>query len=143
MGEPPESVRIVRRWFEDIFTRGDLSVVDEIVADDFVAHGPGDHPGTRGTEAFKDWLRWHRASFTDPEWTVHDVIAAGDKILARYSGTTTYRRGLLGIPSKNQRVLETGILIYTIEGGKVKEVWSEISDLQVVQQLGAFPVPDS
>ena len=63
--------------------------------------------------------------------------------MARYSGTTTYRRGLLGIPSKNQRVLETGILIYTIEGGKVKEVWSEMSDLQVVQQLGAFPVPDS
>ena len=48
-----ESARKVERWFEDIFTRGDLSAVD-----DFVAHGQGDHPGTHGVEAFKDRLRW-------------------------------------------------------------------------------------
>jgi hypothetical protein len=57
---------------------GDLSVVDEVVAEDFVAYGPGDHPGSHGAEAFKDWLRWYRATFTDPEWTVHDVIVAGE-----------------------------------------------------------------
>jgi hypothetical protein len=63
-----EGARIVRRWFEDIFTRGDLSVVDEVVAEDF----------SRGAEAFKFWLRWYRVAFTDPEWTVHDVIVAGE-----------------------------------------------------------------
>jgi predicted ester cyclase len=62
--------------------------------------------------------------------------------VARYSGTTTYRGGLLDIPSKNQRVVETGILIFRIEDGKVKEIWSEMSDLQVVQQLGAFPLAE-
>ena len=143
MEQPRESVRsVIRRWFEDVFTRGDLSAVDDIAAADLVAHGPGDHPGNRGIEAFKNWLRWYRMSFTDPEWTVHDIIASGDKIVARYSGTTTYRGGLLDIPSRNQRVVETGILIMRIENGRVKELWSEMSDLQVVQQLGAFPVPD-
>jgi predicted ester cyclase len=142
VGRLPDSAHIVRIWFEDIFTRGDLSAVDDIVAADFVAHEPGDHPGSHGVEAFKDWLRWYRTSFTDPEWTVNDVIAAGDKIVVRYSGNTMYRGGLLDIPSKGQRVLETGVLIYRIEDGKVKEIWSEMSDLQIVQQLGAFPVPD-
>jgi len=137
-----EGRRIVRCWFEDIFTRGDLSVVDEVVAEDFIAHGPGDHPGSHGAEAFKDWLLWYRATFTDPEWTVHDVIVAGDRIVARYSGKTTYRGGLLDIPSSDQRVTESGILIYRVEDGKVKEIWPEMSDLQVVQQLGAFPAPD-
>ena len=61
--------------------------------------------------------------------------------MARYSGWATYRGGLLDIPSANQRVRETGILIYRIEGGKVAAIWSEMSDLQVVMQLGAFPVP--
>jgi hypothetical protein len=46
-------VRIVRLWFEDIFTRGDLSVVDDILADDFAAHGPGDHSDSHGMEAFR------------------------------------------------------------------------------------------
>jgi predicted ester cyclase len=53
----------------------------------------------------------------------------------------TYRGGLLGIPSEGQRVLETGILILRVEDGLLKEVWSEMSDLQVMMQLGAFPPP--
>ena len=132
-----EGACIVRRWFEDIFTRGDLEVVDEVVAEDLVTHGQGDDPGTHGAEAFKDWLRWYRAAFTDPEWTVHDVI------IASYSGKTTYRGGLLDILPRDRRVTESGILIYRIEDGKVKELWSEMSDLQVMQQLGAFPVPET
>ncbi len=91
--------------------------------------------------AFKDWLRWYRATFTDPEWTVQEVSVAGDKVVASYSGKFAYRGGLLDIPSTDQRVTESGILIFRIEGGKVKELWSEMSDLQVVQQLGAVPVP--
>jgi steroid delta-isomerase-like uncharacterized protein len=133
---------IVERWFEDLFTEADLAAVDELVATDFVAHGPGDSGDTRGREAFREWLRWYTSAFTDRQWTVHDIISEGDRVVARYSGWTTYRGGLLDIPSKDQRILETGILIYRIEEGKVKEVWSEMSDLQVVQQLGAFPMPD-
>jgi predicted ester cyclase len=69
----------------------------------------GDHPGSDGVEAFKYWLRWYHARFTDPAWTIHDVVAAGDKMVARYSEATTYRGSLLDIPSKNQRVVEIGI----------------------------------
>jgi len=47
--------------------------------------------------------------------------------------------GLLGITSEGQRVLETGILILRIEDGLVREVWTEMSDLQLVMRLGAFP----
>jgi len=70
------------------------------------------------------------------------VISEGHKVVARYSGWATYRGGLLGIPSEDQRVRETGILIYRIEGGKVAALWSEMSDLQVVMQLGAFPASE-
>jgi len=46
---------------------------------------------------------------------------------------------MFNIPSTNQKIVETGILILRIEDEKIKELWSEMSDLQVVQQLGAFP----
>jgi predicted ester cyclase len=78
---------------------------------------------------------------TEREWTVHDVISEGEKGVARNSGWVTYRGGLLGIPSESQRVLETGILILRIRDGLVQELWSEMSDLQLVMQLGAFPLP--
>ena len=136
---------IVQRWFEDLFTRGDLSAVEELVTADFVAYGTGGDGRTietRGPGAFREWLRWYLSAFKDREWTVHDTISEGDKVVARYSGKATYRGGLLDIPSGKQRVRETGILIYRIGGGKFAAIWSEMSDLQVIMQLGVFPVPE-
>ncbi|CAA9423024.1 MAG: hypothetical protein AVDCRST_MAG22-2714 [uncultured Rubrobacteraceae bacterium] len=133
-----EHVDVVRRWFDDLFTRGDLDAVDGLLAPDFVAHGQGGMEDTHGVEDFRGWLRWYTSAFTQREWTVHDVLSEGEKVVARYSGWATYRGGLLGIPSEGQRVLETGILILRIKDGLVGEVWSEMSDLQLVMRLGAF-----
>jgi predicted ester cyclase len=134
--------KIVERWFADIFTRGDDAAIDELVREDFIAHGPGGSPDSHGRENFRTWLKWYLTSFTEPEWTVHDVIIEGDKAVARHSGWTTYRGGLLDIPSENQRVLETGIMIFRFVDGQVQEIWSEMSDLQLVAALGAFPCQD-
>jgi SnoaL-like domain len=109
-----EHTNIVEHPFDDLFTRGDLDAVDSLVAPDFVAHGQGGSESTRGREAFR---------------------------VACNSGRVTYRGGLLGIPSEGQRVLETGILILRVEDGLVQEVWSGMSGLQVMMQLGAFPPP--
>ena len=134
---------IVESWFDDLFTLGDLSAVDDLVAQDVTLHGQGDAGGFQSSEHFKDWLRWYSTSFTDREWTIHDTIEEGDKVVARYSGWVTYRGGLLDIPSNDQRILETGILIFRISEGMVQELWSEMSDLQVVMRLGAFPSPEN
>ena len=122
--------------------RGDLDAVDDLVAPDFVAHGQGGMDDARGRETFREWLRWFTSAFVNREWTVHDILSEGDRTVARCSGRATYKGGLLDIPSEDQRVLETSILILRIENGLVKEIWSEMSDLQLVMQLGAFPVPD-
>jgi predicted ester cyclase len=53
------------------------------------------------------------------------VISEGYKVVARYSGRATYRGGLFDTPSADQRVCETDILIYRIEGGKVAAILSE------------------
>ncbi|WP_077248057.1 ester cyclase [Bacillus sp. FJAT-27986] len=73
--------------------------------------------------------------FFEREWTVHDTIEEGDKIVACYSGYSIYKGGLLDIPSENQQVKETGIIIFRIENGKIAEQWCEMSDLQLIQQL--------
>jgi predicted ester cyclase len=137
-----EHVSLVQRWFKDLFTRGEVGAVDELVALDFVAHGQGGMDDNHGREAFREWLRWYLSAFADREWTVHEVISEGDKAVARYSGRATYKGGLLEIPSTDQRVFETGILILRVDGGVVKEIWSEMSDLQLVMQLGALPTPN-
>jgi diaminopimelate epimerase len=85
----------------------------------------------------KDWLRWYTSAFAEREWRVDELISEGDRAAVRYTGHTTYRGGLLGIPSQDQRVLETGMLILRIADGRVQELWSEMSDAEVLTQLGA------
>lgn len=135
-----EPKALADKWFKDIFTKGKLEILDNLVAPDFIAHGQGNQIDSFGIEDFKAWLRWYRDTFTDPVWQIDDAIATQDKVVLRYSGWTTYRGGLLDIPPHNQRVLETGIIIFRIQDGKIKELWCEMSDLQVLQQLGAFPL---
>jgi diaminopimelate epimerase len=133
----PGHAELVRRWFDELFTAGDVDAVDDLVAEGFLAHGPGDSGDSQGREAFKDWLRWHTKTFTERDWRVDEVLSEDDRAAVRYTGHSTYRGGLLGITSAGQRVLETGMLILRIVDGCVHELWAEMSDAQVLTQLGA------
>ena len=135
----PLHASIVHRWFDDLFTAGDLDILSDLVSSDFVAHDPS---GGRTTnlEAWKQWFAWYRAAFTEPEWTVHEVLSDGDKAVVRYSGKVTYRGGWLDIPATNQRVTEMGILIFTIVDGKIGRLHAALSDLELATELGAVVV---
>jgi predicted ester cyclase len=132
-----ESRGIVERWFSDLFGRGDLSVVNDLAADDLVVYDAKGMVVAASREQFVSWLRWYLATFTDGEWRIHDVISENDKLAVRYSGETIYRGGLLDIPTRNQRVTEMGMLIFRIEENKVRELWTALCDLEVVVSLGA------
>lgn len=135
-----EDVALVERWFHDLFGRANIGALDDLAAPDFVSYFPDGRVAARDREAFRGWLGWYLASFTEGDWTIHDVIGDGEKVVVRYSGRTTYRGGLLDIPSAGQRVTEMGVLIFRIEGGRVHEVWSALCDLDLVLALGAIPV---
>jgi steroid delta-isomerase-like uncharacterized protein len=132
-----EQKAIIERYFHDVFGRGDFSALDELLAPDFVTYDPSGHIGGHGTEAFKTWLQWYLARFTDAQWTLHDMIAEEEKVVVRYSGTPVYLGDFFDIPSTRQRVKEMGILIFRIKDEKIQELWSALSDLELVLELGA------
>ena len=129
---------LVRRWYDDIQSRRDVTAVEEIVHPDFVQHHPGGGT-TYGSESIKQFLAWSGAVFVDPHWDVEDLIVAGDKVVVRARGESQYEGGWHNIPSKGQRIVETCINIFRIEDRKIRESWYEVSDLDVAYQLSAFP----
>jgi predicted ester cyclase len=82
---------------------------------------------------------WYRSSFTDAVWQILDLLSVDDKVVVRYAGKTTYRGGLFQIPANNQRVTEMGILIFQIREDRLCTLWSALSDLELVLELGAIP----
>ncbi len=76
------------RGFEEMFNRGDLSVVDELVAGRGEDHQEA--PGTEFAAHLKDVITKMRAAFPDLRFEVHDILAEGDMVAARSTMTGTH-----------------------------------------------------
>ncbi|GAC1392986.1 MAG: hypothetical protein NVS4B11_00700 [Ktedonobacteraceae bacterium] len=81
----------------------------------------------------------YRVAFTDAHFTIEDIIAEGDKIVAHFTAIGTQQGEFMGIPPTGKHVTVTGSSITRLEKGKVVEGWSNFDALRMLQQLGVIP----
>jgi predicted ester cyclase len=141
---PEENKALIRRYIKAIDDNqtSDWSVIDEYIAEDFVAHNPP-IPGVRlDREGMKQAAEIFRVATPGR----HDVglqIAEGDLVVSQVSGRGVHAGELLGIPPTNREVETDGIEIHRIRDGKIVEYWSVTDVARVLQQVGALPGPQS
>ncbi len=124
---------VVQRLFE-AFNQGDLGALDELIAADHIDHTP--FPvRTPGREGWKQTVAMLRTAFPDMQQTIDDLLADGDKVVARWTGRGTHQGSYRGIASTGLPVAITGIHIFRIADGQIAESWAEGSS--VLAQLGA------
>ena len=77
-----ENKAILRRVTDEVFTQGNLDVVDEVFSPEYVLHDPGLPGGElRGTDSFKQqWVSMFRNAFPDLQLSVEDQVAEGDRV---------------------------------------------------------------
>jgi steroid delta-isomerase-like uncharacterized protein len=136
-----ENKAVVLRQEEEIFTRGNLDAAEEIYAPGYVGHDPSNPEDVRGPEGAKQAAADYRRAFPDLRVTVEDLIAEGDKVVARLRFRGTHLGELEGIAPTGRRVDSTGIVVSRMEGGKIAEDWANFDDLGLMRQLGAIPPP--
>ncbi len=135
-----ENKALARRWAE-IMTQGNLDLVDEIYAPDYVGHDPTMPEDVRGVEGAREFYSMYRSAFPDAQITIEDQIAEGDMVATRWTGRGTHQGELLGVGPSGNRVEVPGITISRIEGGKVAEEWDNYDALGMMQAIGAIPEP--
>ena len=132
-----------RRFLEEVFNKGKLNVLDEIIASDHVSTGPGTLPGLpTGPEGQKQLVTTYRNAFPDVHFTVDEQIAEGDKVVTRWTGRGTHKSELLGIPATGKSSTVTGIAVDRIVNGKIAESWGIFDQFGMMQQLGVIPTPE-
>jgi len=139
MSTSEENKAVVRRQEEELFTRGTLDAADEIYAPGYVGHDPSNPEDIRGLEAAKQAAADYRRAFPDLRVTLEDLIAEGDKVVARLRFRGTHRGELDGIAPTGRRVDCSGIVVSRMEGGKIAEDWANFDDLGMMRQLGVLP----
>jgi steroid delta-isomerase-like uncharacterized protein len=117
---------------------GNLGVIDELVASNYVGHDPA-MPDQQGPEGIKEFITGYLAAFPDGRITIDDQFAAGDLVATRWMGRGTQTGELMGIPPTGKQVTIAGITISRVENGKVVEEWTNWDMLGMLQQLGAVP----
>jgi steroid delta-isomerase-like uncharacterized protein len=131
---------LARQVFEEVQSKGNVALVDDLVTGDYVGHTPlGDIHGPEGAKQFDATLR---AGFPDYQVTVEDQIAEGDRVATRWTCRGTHEGTFQGVPPTGKRVAISGITIFRIAGGKLVEGWTNPDLLSIMQQIGAVPAPE-
>lgn len=133
-----ENKALVRRIYEEVLNKGDLHVVDDLYATEYVYTSPG-APESRGPEGFKQRVRMLQTAFPDLRFNLEQIIAEGESVVSRWTGHGTHQGDFRGIPPTNKQVIVTGIIIHRLVGGKFVEGREELDALGLLQQLGAIP----
>jgi len=135
-----ENVAVVARFMEEVINQGNLNAADEIVEENFVELDP--LPGQRqGREGLKEVIGMMRAAFPDIHWVADETVAAGEKVVTRFTWTGTHRSTFLGIPATGRPVTVKGVVIDRVSGGKMADSRILMDSLGMLQQLGVVPTP--
>lgn len=135
-----ENKALLRRWFDEVWNKGNADAIDEMLDAEGIAHGLSDDESTplRGPAGFKPFHDTFRGAFPDIEVVVEDMIAEGDKVVARCSVRGKHTGDHLGIAASNSPVLFTGIAIVRVRDGKFVEAWNNFDFLKMNRQIGAI-----
>lgn len=133
-----ENKAIISHFYEEMEDKGNLDVVEEILATNCVLHFPSG-VDVRGPEGYKEYLAPFLTALPDLKHVIEDMIAEGDKVVARFTVRGTYKGEFMGIAPTGKQVVFTSITIYCIVKGKFVEVWVDYDALGLMQQIGAVP----
>jgi len=134
---------LVRRYWDEAWNKGNLAVMDELVASDFDGHPlPSDANFGPGPEGQKRLVGLYRGAFPDMRMTIDDMIADGDRVVLRWTARGTNTGEMMGMPATGKPATVTGIIVNRLAAGKIAEGWGNFDALGMLQQLGVIPTPE-
>jgi len=131
-----ENKAVSTRFIEEVFNKGQYDLINDLLAEDFVAYFGGSE---QGRAAFTEMVRAYRNGFPDYHCVIDDQIAEADKVVTRWTFRGTQSGPLMGIPPTGRQVTVTGVAVDRVDGGKLVESWLEMDAQRMLQDLGVMP----
>ena len=136
-----ENKAIVRRFW-GVWEEGNIDLVDELLAPDYINHTPASPDQPTGPEGVKGVVAMFRSAIPDLRVVVEDMIAEGDKVAVRCTLEGTQEGELFGVPPTGQQLSIKSIAVERVSDGKIREHWRVTDSLDMMQQLGVIPTPE-
>ena len=126
----------INAYTEDFWNKANISAFEKYYSTDFIIHNPD---GDQNSEQYKGLCQAYFAAFPDLHITTDLLVAEGDKVTKVWTANCTHKGDFIGIPATGKRIMVKGIEVFRIVDGKIKEVWANMDNLGMMQQLGVIP----
>lgn len=136
---PESNKEVVRKLFDRLFSKGDRSVIEEVIAPDCTFHHPGMTTNPLGPAGLEHIADIFFTAFPDLRASMDEMVAEGDSIAVRWTSTGTHEGELMGIAPTGRKVEFTGMNLFHLKDGKISEWWSSTDELGIMRQIGAEP----
>jgi len=130
---------LIQRLYEEVWNNRRFEVINEIISPSHALQAPNVGGTAVGPEAYKRQVLRLLAGYPDLRWTIEDLIAEEDKVVACWSMSGTHKGEYLGVPATNKKVSFDGITIHHVTNGKIMDSYSNWDALGMMQQLGVVP----
>jgi len=128
-----ENKAIIRSLYE-ADNKKDLSILDELISPDFF--DPTFQ--LRGPESYKQFEERFFKGFPDWHEIIEDMVAEGDKVWVRFTGSGTHRGEWRGLAPTGKKVTFRGVQVWRLVDGKVVSKDSILDLLDALKQLGVI-----
>jgi predicted ester cyclase len=110
---------ILRRWFSEVWNKGDTSTIDELLEPGAVISGLLPDQKHVGPEEFKDFHKLLYAAFSDFDFSVDQVVSSGDHVTGSWHGTVVHSGTFEGRAATGKRLELRGTFEGTIVQGRL------------------------
>ena len=138
MSTEEKNLALARRMYKEVVNEGNIELIDEMVSADVIEHEemPGLEPNREGVKQF---FTMFRSAFPDLRFHVEELLASGDKVVARLLIQGTHKGEFMGMAPTGKKINVKAIDILRMADGKVAEHWGVTDTMTMMQQLGAIP----
>ena len=138
-----ENRRLFQKYFDEAANGGNLDLLEEIFAPDYLHHDPA-NPDPRpvvGPQGVRDHLTSLMGAFPDLKFEVDEMVAEGEDIVVRWTARGTNTGDYFGMPATDRPIEITGMNTWNTRDGQAVEGWVNRDDMLMMQQLGVVPAP--
>lgn len=141
MGEKQNRNRVtLKKFYDEAIGKGNVDVIDEVMAEDFVHHGDALFPYIGGSAAIKAGVGGVKAAFPDGKTVIEDTVAEGDIVVSRLSWEGTHLGPMMGAAPTGKKMSWKGLSTYRFnEEGLIVERWANQDVVPMLMEMGILP----
>jgi predicted ester cyclase len=125
---------IVEKLINRVFINHDLSVLDEIMRDDYIQHND---IAAQGKAGFIALFEQTFIAMPDFKYQINRLVADENYVAAYCTTSGTHSGGYwLNIPPRGSKLHFDVVDIFRVQDGKIAEHWDVADRLTLVSQLG-------